>query len=87
MILPFWIYPQAQIKCVSPAMVRFKLLYSRSCVITAALTIRASERKFSRGYEGQYRAQILLGPQALSGPMPLNRFCPMGVDLRLKVRG
>ena len=27
------------------------------------------------------------GPQALSGAMRLNHFCPIGVDLHLKVRG
>ena len=29
--------------------------------------------------------QILLSPQTLSGSMPLNHFCWMGVDLHLKV--
>ena len=36
---------------------------------------RALERKFSRGYEGRYRApKSYWAPQALSGPMPLNHF-------------
>ena len=49
---------------------------------------RASERKFFRGYEGRYRApKSYWAPQALLGPMPLNHFCPMGVDLHLKTRG
>ena len=36
---------------------------------------RASERKFSRGYEGRYRApKSYWAPQVLSGPMLLNHF-------------
>ena len=42
-------------------------------------THRASERKFSRGYEGRYRApKSYWAPQALSGPMPLNHFLSDG---------
>ena len=41
--------------------------------------IRASERKFSRGYEGRYRApKAYLASQALSGPMLLNHFLSEG---------
>ena len=36
---------------------------------------QGSERKFSRGYEGRYRApKFYRAPQVLSGPMPLNHF-------------
>ena len=41
--------------------------------------IRASERKFSRGYEGRYRApKFYWPPQALLGAMPLNHFLSDG---------
>ena len=50
------------------------------------VSTRASERKISRGYEGRYRApKSYWAPQALSGLVPLNYFCSMGVDLHLKV--
>ena len=36
---------------------------------------RASERNFSRGYEGRYRAPKFYGaPHTLSGAMPLSHF-------------
>ena len=49
---------------------------------------RASEKIFSGGTKVDTGPPNLIGFQALSGPMPLKDFfCPMGVDLRLKVYG
>ena len=64
----------------------FRLPKQLGCSLTL---VRASERKFSRGYEGRYRApKSYCAPQALSGPMAVKSFfAPMGADLLLKVRG
>ena len=49
---------------------------------------RASEKKFSRGYEGRYRAQkSYWAPQALLGPMPLNHFLLDGCRSLFKSEG
>ena len=51
-------------------------------------TGRASERKFSKRYEGQYRApKSYRAPQALSGPMPLNHFLSDGCRFSFKSEG
>ena len=49
---------------------------------------RASERKYSRGYEGRYRPPNLIEPpHALSGPMPLNHFLSDGSRSSFKSEG
>ena len=50
--------------------------------------VRASERKFFRGYEGQYWApKSYWAPQASSGPMPLNHFLSDGCRSSFKSEG
>ena len=55
---------------------------------TRPLIARASERKFSRGYERRYRApKSHYAPQALSWPMPLNHFLSDGCRSSFKSEG
>ena len=57
-------------------------------IVITSLTIvgRASERKFSKGYKGRYRAsKSYWAPKALSGPLSLNHFCWMGVNLHFSL--
>ena len=56
-----------------------KHLYGINSDSILSCTVRASERKFSRGYEGQYRApKSYWAPQALSGAHALKSFLSDG---------
>ena len=62
--------------------------FSRCGIGNACNECRVSERKFSRGCEGRYRApKSYWAPQALSGPMPLNHFLSNGRRSSFKSEG
>ena len=66
-------------------MPKFFILFYANYTILAT---RASERNFSRGYEGRYRApKSSWAPQALSGPMSLNHFLSAGCKSSFKSEG
>ena len=66
-------------------MPQFCILFYANYLILAT---RASERKFSRGYESRYWApKSYWAPQALSGPMPLIHFLSDGCRSSFKSEG